>query len=722
MATATKNKRLGANEIQRRIEEAAKKPSPCPKCGRQGKPCATPGMLHCADCDFNWQPWAVETRRQELQLANPQNGHPSLNSTTTPAGVAANDPDVDMIDCPHCGLKTWNKRLSDGSLICGNCTKQITPEQADGAQEIADDVANARAQPAAKKKSRAKLASEGIGRGVACPKCGATLTVPLGGGEHACAMCNRNFQEEKPPTALPEGPVIAGGVHREISLKDLVPSDTNPRAHFDEKELQDLAASIKEQGVLEPLIVRTRRGGALNFEIVAGERRYKAAKLAGRSTVPCIVRQMTDEQVELAQLHENMKRADLNPIDEAVAFKRMTAADAGGKPRMTQQQLADVLQISQGQVANRIRLLDLPKEWQARVMSREIPASHAKELLPYKDHPTVLKAVAQAIKRDGVPSLKEFEEAVDYCVRQNSKEMQGSEWSSRTYTHVPIFKPTAAQRVQLKIVEVTDYRGKVEERATNVQLWTQLQAAHEKEYAKKHGDRDDDRQGKTPPAERTPAQQKAREKELAKQFAKRLEAFRHDWMRYLCAQVLATRSTAACRTGNKLVLMLLVDEQGRCGQHFGWNVRGDILEEVLGEKAKTTRKGSYYPTSDWMGTLAKVKDPADLIQKWIVNCFWNEEEKQPVGGFDDDYVAALVEELSIDLAACWAKERCGPLTEAYFNLHTSGQLDALAKEINRQGHALPKNATKSVKVKWLMDCPTTLKFPAEMAGKKARGK
>lgn len=151
------------------------------------------------------------------------------------------------------------------------------------------------------------------------------------------------------------------------------PNKGQPRRNFEEDALDELADSIKQNGILQPILVRKK--GA-SYEIVAGERRYQAAKRAGLKEVPVIVREVSDEDVFKLALIENLQRSDLNPIEEAQGFKKLI--DEQG---LTQEELGKVLSKSRSAIANTIRLLDLPKEVQEYMADGRITAGHARAIL-----------------------------------------------------------------------------------------------------------------------------------------------------------------------------------------------------------------------------------------------------------------------------------------------------------------------------------------------------
>jgi ParB family chromosome partitioning protein len=166
---------------------------------------------------------------------------------------------------------------------------------------------------------------------------------------------------------------------REIPLELIRPNPDQPRRHFDEPSLVALADSIRARGVLQPIVVRPLAGG--RYELVAGERRYRAAHIAELDGIPAIVREADDaERLELA-LIENMARADLNPVEEARALATLVD-DLGA----SKEEVARRVGRSRVAVANLVRILDLPDEVLTMVERRELTAGHARALLLCKDH------------------------------------------------------------------------------------------------------------------------------------------------------------------------------------------------------------------------------------------------------------------------------------------------------------------------------------------------
>lgn len=165
-------------------------------------------------------------------------------------------------------------------------------------------------------------------------------------------------------STVPDSTLPIGKVH---------PNQSQPRKNFDEAALEELADSIKKNGILQPILVRKT---GTTYEIVAGERRYQAAKLAGLTEIPVVVREVNDDEMFQLALIENLQRADLTPIEEAKGYQ--TLIEAKG---LTQEELGTILSKSRSAIANTIRLLDLPEVVQDYMVAGKLTAGHARAIL-----------------------------------------------------------------------------------------------------------------------------------------------------------------------------------------------------------------------------------------------------------------------------------------------------------------------------------------------------
>jgi len=198
---------------------------------------------------------------------------------------------------------------------------------------------------------------------------------------------------------------------RRVPIEFVKPNPRNPRRQFDEAELDELAASIRERGIIQPILVRTARGSLDNFEIIAGERRWRAAQRAGLHDVPIVSIDATDgESLELAII-ENVQRTDLNALEEAGGYQAL--AD---EFKYSQDDIAKIVGKSRSHVANTLRLLKLPDGVQEFIRGGKLSAGHARALLGQPDP----EALAQAIVTQGL-SVRQAEAVVQERASQAGK-------------------------------------------------------------------------------------------------------------------------------------------------------------------------------------------------------------------------------------------------------------------------------------------------------------
>ena len=202
------------------------------------------------------------------------------------------------------------------------------------------------------------------------------------------------------PTGEPEG-----GKPREIPVEQIDPNPYQTRSRVNEEQLAELAASIAANGVVQPILVRPLAGG--RFQLIAGERRWRGSKLAGKATVPAILRQVSDEQAMEITIVENLQRADLNPMEQARAFERLAR-----EFHMTQEQMAQRTGKDRATVSNFLRLLKLPSNVQTRVEGGELTFGHARTLLALEHAEEVEKAAQRIV-------------ALSMSVRQTENYVQG---------------------------------------------------------------------------------------------------------------------------------------------------------------------------------------------------------------------------------------------------------------------------------------------------------
>jgi ParB family chromosome partitioning protein len=180
-----------------------------------------------------------------------------------------------------------------------------------------------------------------------------------------------------------------GGKPREIPLDQIDRNPFQTRSQMNEDQLSELAASITSNGVVQPILVRPLANG--RFQLIAGERRWRASGLAGKTTIPAILRQVSDEQAMEITIVENLQRADLNPMEQARAFERLSR-----EFHMTQEQMATRTGKDRATVANFLRLLRLPASVQGRVEAGELSFGHARALLAF-EHAEEMEKAAQRV-------------------------------------------------------------------------------------------------------------------------------------------------------------------------------------------------------------------------------------------------------------------------------------------------------------------------------------
>ncbi|HKD61245.1 MAG TPA: ParB/RepB/Spo0J family partition protein [Terracidiphilus sp.] len=186
------------------------------------------------------------------------------------------------------------------------------------------------------------------------------------------------------PVHVPAPVEVEGGKPREIPIEEIDRNPFQTRMHMDEGELAELAASITANGVVQPILVRPLANG--RFQLIAGERRWRASQIAGKKTIPAILRQVSDEQALEITIVENLQRADLNPMEQAHAFERLSR-----EFHMTQEQMATRTGKDRVSVSNYMRLLSLPEGTQKLVETGQLSFGHAKALLGLKLHPSLEK-------------------------------------------------------------------------------------------------------------------------------------------------------------------------------------------------------------------------------------------------------------------------------------------------------------------------------------------
>ena len=218
---------------------------------------------------------------------------------------------------------------------------------------------------------------------------------------------NRPAPQEPVKETAPVSVDTDGSAVIPIDINDITPNRSQPRRDFDEEALEELAESIRVHGLIQPIIVRKIEEG---YEIVAGERRWRASRMAGLQKVPCILREYSEKENMLVALIENLQREDLNPIEEADAFARLAE-----EYQMTHEAIADSLgqmgtKKSRSYVTNTLRLRELPEKVRKMIARKELSAGHGRALLSLPSDEERIKA-AEIVLRDGL-NVRQTEELV----------------------------------------------------------------------------------------------------------------------------------------------------------------------------------------------------------------------------------------------------------------------------------------------------------------------
>lgn len=200
-----------------------------------------------------------------------------------------------------------------------------------------------------------------------------------------------------------------------LKISEIEPNRDQPRKNFSEESLRELADSIALHGVLQPLLVRPIAGGG--YQLVAGERRWRASRMAGLSEVPVVIREMTDSEMTQLALIENLQREDLNSVEEALGYKSLI--DNHG---FTQDEVAKAVGKSRPAITNSMRLLNLPNEVLEMLKDGEISAGHARALLAFNDEETMIKTAKSIVPQD--LTVRDIER---FAKKQNSEKKEKSE-------------------------------------------------------------------------------------------------------------------------------------------------------------------------------------------------------------------------------------------------------------------------------------------------------
>jgi len=204
---------------------------------------------------------------------------------------------------------------------------------------------------------------------------------------------------------------VRNEVH-ELPIHSISPNRFQPRSVFVDEKINELAQTIETHGIIQPIVVRELQEG--RYEIIAGERRFRAVSKLGWATIPAIINNLSDTETASVALIENLQREELSPIEEAIAYSKLIELH-----QLTQEGLANQLGIGQSTVANKIRLLKLPETVQSAVMNKQLTERHARSLIPLKDAELQDKLVKEIIEK-GL-NVKQTEERVNKLLSKDSE-------------------------------------------------------------------------------------------------------------------------------------------------------------------------------------------------------------------------------------------------------------------------------------------------------------
>ncbi|MDR0879650.1 MAG: nucleoid occlusion protein [Clostridioides sp.] len=221
----------------------------------------------------------------------------------------------------------------------------------------------------------------------------------------------------------------------EISVEKIVPNPYQPRKVFSQVSLKELCESIKAYGIIQPITVRSRDD---KYELIAGERRFRAAKMAGLDTVPAIINEMDDESSAVLALLENLQREDLNFIEESIGYDNLIR-----EHHFTQQQLAEKLGKNQSTIANKLRILKLPNEIKTSLIENSLTERHARALLKLPNDELMTKVLAKVVKQD--LTVKKTEKLIKEILEESEETEESKKQNIKGSMSIRIYLNTLKQ-------------------------------------------------------------------------------------------------------------------------------------------------------------------------------------------------------------------------------------------------------------------------------------
>lgn len=460
----------------------------------------------------------------------------------------------------------------------------------------------------------------------------------------------------------------AGELVQLIPIGMVSPSRMNPRKHFDQAYIEELGASLRANGQLQPCTVRPLPGAHSDsgkVELILGECRWRAAKWAGLHVLKCIVRNPTDKSALAWMLDENMKRRDISAIEEARALKLMIdkfgytqeqlaatfrgSDEAGDKPKGKKAKSAGPT--SQGQISNRLRLLELPDKWQQKVIEGKLPPSHARILVPWVKYPKALDQLFKSLERDDwqIGSVGDFEENhVEDAIISVCKSI----WSGEE-------KLAKEHAEEIQLIELGPYSLW----AYNAAAWKRIKSADEKTNQKSRDGKEEKASAKSKSAEKklSPAEVKQRARAQQLKFNKRLGFWYDTWLQEQIAVRVEDGSASQAFVEKLLLFFATRDTRG---QH---SVQVDEL--IAGKKPRDWWRRSGFKTY-----VCKDADVLGIVRKTCAAWMRADRNKTSLTLCTSEDLRAIANELAIDPAKHWV------LTEDFLKLHNKQQLVDLALE------------------------------------------
>lgn len=533
--------------------------------------------------------------------------------------------------------------------------------------------------------------------------------------------------------------MLAGVTPRRIETKaveaanldpsQIDPSPFQPRLEFPEAEINSLAASIASVGLKDPILVRPGQHG--RYELIDGERRLRAVRALGLWQIRATIGDFTDAECRQIIWDAADKTEDYGPLEKARHLQ--AALDAGDAP--TQTALAERWGLSQGHVSAYLSMLAFPPTLQKRIISREMPPTHARLIAPYAKHARLAKAVEEEVERmlkwdKQLPATGSFQQEIEVCVDSVTRPIEGDRWSSPLGKRMTLPAFTDEQLAELDVIDV----GGVQ-RAANVKLWEKLVAAEEKrlkDRADARGKKADGKAAKESKAstgsepaklsaadvKRLAAEEKRRREEADRKTQNRVYDLWINWQRRLVREKIldATPGQLAAIAVNLLCAEATLHNHQNRRQRLG-------RDRIAAENVRVPeRKDGYWSHPRLLAGLAAIckKDDAGaerVLCDVVMRMYWIEPKEGPKDAEGPSPIVPAgdvcdtVELLGIDLAAEWRHDRLGPLTQPWLEAHTKDQLVDLGRELGVYVEpAKPKTAAVNV----LLNQQKSLPMPKEL--------